>query len=62
MNRPIPFEDLEVACLKALMISIEEQVPVYVYHHTNGVYIVDTSGEIYSNEKLVCTYFDGEKQ
>ena len=46
----------------AILESLENNVPTYLIRSNSGGYIIDITGEVFSDEKLVMTLFKGEAQ
>lgn len=50
------------AALEASNLSLDNVLVYVIYSHSSGLYIVDTYFQVYSDEKLISTYLNGEKQ
>ena len=64
MDAPKAFKTLEEASKEAWIISCTCNYFIYVFWCTQGLYIVDSSGEGIPNsdEELIETYYKGLKQ
>jgi len=62
MIYPVLIYDYKEALNAAILESLENNVLTYLIRSNSGGYIIDITGEVFSDEKLVMTLFKGEKQ
>jgi len=62
MIYPVLIYDYKEALKAALLESLENNVLTYLIRSNSGGYIIDITGEVFSDEKLVMTLFKGEAQ
>jgi hypothetical protein len=62
MDAPKAFKTLEEASKEAWIISCTCNYFIYVLWSTQGLWIVDSSGILNSDETLIETYYKGLKQ
>jgi hypothetical protein len=54
--------DYKEALNAAISESLENNVLTYLIRSNSGGYIIDITGEVFSDEKLIMTLFKGEAQ
>jgi hypothetical protein len=62
MIYPVLIYDYKEALKAAILESLENNVLTYLIRSNSGGYIIDITGEVFSDEKLVMTIFKGEAQ
>ena len=62
MIYPVLIYDYKEALNAAISESLENNVLTYLIRSNSGGYIIDITGEVFSDEKLVMTLFKGEAQ
>jgi hypothetical protein len=62
MIYPVFIYDYKEALKAAILESLENNVLTYLIRSNSGGYIIDITGEVFSDEKLVMTIFKGEAQ
>jgi hypothetical protein len=62
MIYPVLIYDYKEALNAALLESLENNVLTYLIRSNSGGYIIDITGEVFSDEKLIMTLFKGEAQ
>jgi hypothetical protein len=62
MIYPVLIYDYKEAINTAILESLENNLLTYLIRSNSGGYIIDITGEVFSDEKLVMTLFKGEAQ
>jgi hypothetical protein len=62
MIYPVLIYDYKEALNVAISESLENNVLTYLIRSNSGGYIIDITGEVFSDEKLIMTLFKGEAQ